>query len=51
VAFAENAGARGIYVLTGHGMKHRHELWKDAVTAAGIEEAADIICRSPAAGR
>jgi len=43
VAFAENAGARGIYVLSGHGMKHRQELWEDARIAAGIEEAADII--------
>lgn len=44
VAFAENAGARGIYVLSGHGMKHRRELWEEALIAAGIEEAADIIC-------
>ncbi|MBA2881350.1 histidinol-phosphate phosphatase family protein [Desulfosalsimonas propionicica] len=51
VAFAENAGAHGIYVLTGHGMKHRHELSKEALIAAGIEAAADIICRSAAAGR
>ncbi len=45
VAFAENAGARGIYVLSGHGMKHRQELWEGVRIAAGIEEAADIICQ------
>lgn len=53
VAFAENAGAKGIYVLSGHGIKHRNELWEDAWIAAGIEQAADIICRvaaAPAAG-
>ncbi|MFO8112240.1 MAG: HAD family hydrolase [Desulfosalsimonadaceae bacterium] len=49
VAFAENAGARGIYVLSGHGIKHRHELWEDARIAAGIEQAADIICEIAAA--
>lgn len=43
VAFAENAGARGIYVLTGHGIKHRNELWEEVLIAAGIKEAADII--------
>ncbi|MFP4193640.1 MAG: D-glycero-alpha-D-manno-heptose-1,7-bisphosphate 7-phosphatase [Desulfobacterales bacterium] len=48
VAFAENAGARGIYVLSGHGMKHRNELWEDALIVAGIEEAANIICGKPA---
>ncbi len=53
VAFAENAGAQGIYVLSGHGIKHRSELWEDARIAAGIEQAADIICKIaavPAAG-
>jgi histidinol-phosphate phosphatase family protein len=44
VEFAENAGARGIYVLTGHGIKHRHELEGNTLIASGIEEAADIIC-------
>jgi hypothetical protein len=43
VALARNAGARGIYVLTGHGAKHRGELPEDTVVAAGIEEAADLI--------
>lgn len=53
VAFAENAGASGIYVLSGHGRKHRHEVREDVRIAAGIEEAADIICRiakAPPAG-
>lgn len=44
VQFAENAGARGIYVLTGHGTKHRQELETRTLIAAGIEEATDIIC-------
>ncbi len=43
VEFAINAGARAIYVLSGHGMKHRHELPKDTVIAAGIREATEII--------
>ncbi len=48
VKFGENAGARGVYVLTGHGTKHWHELWENALIAAGIEEAADIICECAA---
>ncbi|MBI5686504.1 MAG: HAD-IIIA family hydrolase [Verrucomicrobia bacterium] len=45
VHLACNAGATGIFVLTGHGMKHRDELGADDVVAKDIEEAADIILR------
>ncbi|MFO7802191.1 MAG: HAD family hydrolase [Desulfovermiculus sp.] len=48
VEFARNAGARGIYVLTGHGIKHKHELVENTLIVGGIEEAADIICGSAA---
>ncbi len=41
VQFAENAGAEGVYVLTGHGQQHRAELPAGATVVAGIREAAD----------
>lgn len=51
VAFAENAGARGLYVLTGHGRKHRAELAGAVTVCADLDEAAGIIlAASPAAG-
>ncbi|AQQ08760.1 D,D-heptose 1,7-bisphosphate phosphatase [Sedimentisphaera cyanobacteriorum] len=40
---AENAGGKGIYLLTGHGLKHRKELPENALTVKDIGEAADII--------
>jgi histidinol-phosphate phosphatase family protein len=40
VEFAHNVGACGIYVLTGHGAKHRRELEQNAVVVPGILEAA-----------
>jgi D-glycero-D-manno-heptose 1,7-bisphosphate phosphatase len=43
VQFARNAGARGIYVLTGHGRKHLPELPADALIASGMTEAAETI--------
>ncbi len=43
VTFAENVGAKGIYVLSGHGEKHRDELSGDVVVVGGIREAADHI--------
>jgi histidinol-phosphate phosphatase family protein len=43
VQLAWNAGARGIYVLTGHGWKHLDELPEDAETASGMAEAAEMI--------
>ena len=43
VEFARNAGATGVYVLTGHGKKHRAELRRGEVVAANIAAAADWI--------
>jgi len=43
VEFAVNNGARGIYVLTGHGANHQEELPAGTVVATGIGEAADIM--------
>ena len=44
-ALAKNAGAHGIYVLSGHGRKHRAELPGGVAVAEGIREAAAIICQ------
>jgi histidinol-phosphate phosphatase family protein len=43
VQLARNAGAQGVYVLTGHGAKHRNELSADAVATQDIAEAAQWI--------
>jgi histidinol-phosphate phosphatase family protein len=43
VELAANAGARGIYVLSGHGAKHRLELAVPCVIVPGIREAAGYI--------
>lgn len=43
VQFAWNAGAKGIYVLTGHGRKHRSELPVNVTVASGMAEAAETI--------
>ena len=43
VQLAKNVGARGIYVLTGHGRKHVAELPEDAEIVSGIMEAAERI--------
>ena len=43
VELARNAGAHGIYVLTGHGRKHLGELPHAAPVASGIAEAAEMI--------
>jgi L-threonylcarbamoyladenylate synthase len=47
VALAENAGASGIYVLTGHGARHRAELSGCSAVVPGIRDAAEWIfaCR------
>ncbi len=39
VELAKNAGATGIYVLTGHGRKHREGIPADAIVVQGIGEA------------
>ena len=46
VDFAVNNGARGIYVLTGHGANHRDGLPEGTIEAEGIGEAVDIIMAS-----
>lgn len=43
VELAKNAGATGIYVLTGHGMKHRAEFTADMHIVSDIWEAAKLI--------
>lgn len=40
VFFARSVGATGVYVLTGHGEKHRDELPPDAIITQNIGEAA-----------
>jgi len=49
VALAANAGATGVYVLTGHGTKHRAELPPGVPVVAGIGEAAAWILAASAA--
>jgi len=43
VELARNVGARGIYLLTGHGQQHLHELPLGVSVAGNMEEAIDII--------
>jgi histidinol-phosphate phosphatase family protein len=43
VQLAANVGARGIYILTGHGRKHLPELPEDIEAVTGIMEAAERI--------
>ncbi|MDZ7724496.1 MAG: HAD-IIIA family hydrolase [candidate division KSB1 bacterium] len=43
VEFGINAGADGIYVLTGHGEKHRRELDGNTIVVNGIKEAVAYI--------
>jgi L-threonylcarbamoyladenylate synthase len=50
VELARNTGARGIYVLSGHGEKHRSEVKVPCAVAAGISEAVDRIGVERAAG-
>ncbi|MFW5997113.1 MAG: L-threonylcarbamoyladenylate synthase [Lentisphaeria bacterium] len=47
VTTADNAGAFGLYVLTGHGAKHLPELPYDKLVFHGIHEAADWILTHP----
>jgi len=48
VDLARNAGANGIFVLTGHGMKHRDELPSDTAVAPGIREAVEVVLKRAA---
>lgn len=43
VKLAQNAGARGIYVLSGHGRKHLAEISDGIEVVAGIKQAAEMI--------
>jgi D-glycero-D-manno-heptose 1,7-bisphosphate phosphatase len=45
IELAHAVGAKGIYVLTGHGMKHRAELWVPGTIVADIGAAAELILR------
>jgi len=46
VQLAQNAGAQGIYVLSGHGEKHRAEVSQDAQIVPGIKQATEKIISS-----
>ena len=48
VELAQNAGATGIYVLTGHGLKHRAELRGGEVVMSNIATAVDWILANEA---
>lgn len=43
VQLADNVGATGVYVLTGHGQKHRHDLPEDTNVAVDILQASECI--------
>ena len=43
VELAKNVGANAIYLLSGHGIKHRDEISRDTEVAGGIQEATKII--------
>ena len=43
VELAKNAGADAIYLLSGHGMKHRDEIAEDTAVAERIGEATEVI--------
>ncbi len=49
IQLARNVGARGIYVLTGHGWKHLDEVPEDTEIASGMTEAAEMIMSRPTA--
>lgn len=50
VELAHAVGARGIYVLTGHGTKHRAELQVPSIVVADIEAAVEVILAAEDAG-
>lgn len=47
VELAHAAGATGIYVLTGHGHKHRAEIQVPSIVVADIEAAVEVILEVP----
>ena len=46
VELARNLGGTGIFLLTGHGEKHHHELKADDIVVPGIGEAVEYILAS-----
>ncbi len=45
VELARGVGATGIYVMTGHGAKHRNELADDVIVASDIRHVVGIIAK------
>ncbi|MHC4886930.1 MAG: D-glycero-alpha-D-manno-heptose-1,7-bisphosphate 7-phosphatase [Planctomycetota bacterium] len=45
VAFGENFGGRGVYLLTGHGLHHRDELDPEVRVCESCVEAVEVILR------
>jgi len=43
IQLADNVGATGVYVLTGHGQKHRHDLPEDTNVVVDILQASECI--------
>lgn len=43
VEFAHSVGATGLYVLTGHGMRHRELLKRDCIVIDSLADAASVI--------
>ncbi|MFC1607208.1 D-glycero-alpha-D-manno-heptose-1,7-bisphosphate 7-phosphatase [Candidatus Latescibacterota bacterium] len=43
VELGRNAGLTGIYLLSGHGKKHRNEMGEDTIVVPGISEAISFI--------
>ncbi|MCX8124572.1 MAG: HAD family hydrolase [Spirochaetes bacterium] len=46
VMLAQNAGMQGIYVLTGHGQKHRGEINNNVIVKKNLHYAVDYILKS-----
>jgi histidinol-phosphate phosphatase family protein len=46
VELAANAGCKGIYVLTGHGKKHRNEVKIPCLMFNDLQDAAEYICKT-----
>ncbi len=46
VELAQNAGGKGIYLLTGHGIKHLGEIQSKAIVFSDINTAADWIAKN-----
>ncbi len=47
VAFGKNNGATGLYLLTGHGAKHRADIDASTLCFENLEKAAEWILRKP----